>query len=62
MTPTQDRVPIDQLNQDRTIEYVRDSTGHLLSSFREKLDLLRGNAEVSQRVLRMGYSAQTCFE
>lgn len=53
---------IDQLGQDRTVEYVRNSTSRLLSIFNEKLNLLRGNDEVAKKILRMNFNRQTCFD
>ena len=60
--PFIDEIPLEQTSQERTVESVRESTNHLLASFREKLDLLRGNSEFSQKILRAGYNTQTCFE
>jgi hypothetical protein len=48
--------------RDRTVDFVRQSTSHLLSSFRGKLDLLRGNDEVTQKLLRLGYDKLSCIE
>ena len=54
--------PIDQLNQDRTVEYVRNSTNNLLTTFQAKLEQLRGNSEISEKLLKTGFDKKVCFE
>ncbi len=53
---------IEQLGQDRTVEYVRNSTSRMLAQFNEKLALLRDNDELSSKVLRIGFDGKKCFE
>ena len=53
---------IDQLGQDRTVEYVRNSTSRILAQFNEKLGVLRGNDEITKKILRMGFDGKVCFD
>ncbi|MGI0083778.1 MAG: hypothetical protein ACREBQ_01715, partial [Nitrososphaerales archaeon] len=47
---------------EKTIESVRSSARELLATFRTKLDLLRGNEEITKFFLRQGLDSQECFE
>lgn len=47
---------------DRTVESVRTSASNLLSLFRQKLQRIEGNHEISQLFIRQGYDAKLCFE
>ncbi|MDG6996059.1 MAG: hypothetical protein JRN52_09050, partial [Nitrososphaerota archaeon] len=53
---------IDQLGQDRTVEYVRNSTSRILAQFNEKLGVLQGNDEITKKILRMGFDGKVCFD
>lgn len=52
----------DYLGQDKNIDHVRSSANHLLSRFKDRLEELRGNNEVTEKLLRMGYDPLVCFE
>ena len=41
---------------------MRSSANELLTRFRERLELLRGNNEVTTKLLRQGYDPSICFE
>lgn len=47
---------------EKTIESVRSSASELLATFRSKLDLLRGNEEITKFFLRQGFDSGQCFE
>ena len=47
---------------EKTIESIRSSASGLLAAFRSKLDLLRGNEEITRFFLRQGFDGQKCFE
>ena len=53
---------IDQLGQDRTVDYVRSSTSRILERFNKKLEALRGNDEITTKLLRMGFDGKACFD
>jgi hypothetical protein len=47
---------------DRTVESVRSSASNLLSLFRDKLQRLEGNYEISEFFTRQGYKGKLCVE
>ncbi|GEM_PF-511452 len=47
--------------EDRTIENLRRSTTTLLSEFVSKLDTLRGNEEISKKIIKQGFSKTKVF-
>lgn len=48
--------------QDKNIETVRSSANRLLTRFRDRLEQLRGNPQVTEKILRQGFNSQSCFE
>jgi DNA-binding PadR family transcriptional regulator len=47
---------------DRLVESVRSSASNLLSLFKDKLQRLQGNRDVSDLFIRQGYNGKLCFE
>ncbi|MCL5067887.1 MAG: hypothetical protein M1368_06000, partial [Thaumarchaeota archaeon] len=52
----------EQSDTERTIESIRSSASSLLSTFRSKLDSLRGNEDITSHFLRQGFDRSKCFE
>ena len=54
--------PDELSEQDRTVEQIRNSASALLQSFKSKLNSIKGNYEVNEKLLRQGIDKEKCFQ